>query len=79
MGVVLAALYVLLTYQKVFTGPAPERRTPVRELTRRERVVLWPLVALMIVLGFLPGIALDTLREPSADIVATVPTEEAGQ
>ncbi|WP_062317367.1 NADH-quinone oxidoreductase subunit M [Demequina maris] len=79
IGVVLAALYVLLTYQKVFTGPAPERRKPVLELTRRERVVLWPLIALMLVLGFLPGIAIDTLREPSSDIVATVPTEEAGQ
>ncbi|SEJ14168.1 NADH-quinone oxidoreductase subunit M [Demequina mangrovi] len=78
-GVVLAALYVLLTYQKVFTGPVPEARASFRELTRRERVVLWPLIALMLVLGFLPGIAIDTLSDPAADIVATVPVEEAGQ
>jgi len=77
-GVVLAALYVLLTYQKVFTGPVDEKHAGTRELTRRERVVLWPLVGLMLVLGFLPGIALDTLREPASDIVATVSTEEAG-
>ncbi|WP_296665698.1 NADH-quinone oxidoreductase subunit M [Demequina sp.] len=79
VGVVLAALYVLLTYQKVFTGPTPEAMRGTRELTLRERLVLWPLVGLMLVLGFLPGIAIDTLREPSADIVATVSIEEAGE
>ncbi|WP_062516989.1 NADH-quinone oxidoreductase subunit M [Demequina gelatinilytica] len=79
LGVVLAALYVLLTYQKVFTGPVPEARPTFRELTRRERVVLWPLIALMLVLGFLPGIAIDVLSEPSADIVSTVPVQEAGE
>lgn len=79
VGVVLAALYVLLTYQKVFTGPVREGLEDTAELSTRERVVLWPLVILMLILGFLPGIALDTVREPAADIVATVSTEEAGQ
>lgn len=79
VGVVLAALYVLLTYQRVFTGPVREERASTPELSLRERVVLWPLVGLMLVLGFLPGIALDTLREPAADLVSIVSIEEAGE
>lgn len=79
VGVVLAALYVLLTYQRVFTGPVREERASTPELSLRERAVLWPLVGLMLVLGFLPGIALDTLREPVADLVSIVSIEEAGE
>lgn len=79
VGVVLAALYVLLTYQRVFTGPVREERASTPELSLRERAVLWPLVGLMLVLGFLPGIALDTLREPAADLVSIVSIEEAGE
>ena len=79
VGVLLAALYVLLTYQRVFTGPVHEERASTPELSLRERAVLWPLVGLMLVLGFLPGIALDTLREPAADLVSIVSIEEAGE
>lgn len=79
IGVVLAALYILLTYQKVFTGPTREGLEGTRELSARERVVLWPLVILMLILGFLPGIALDTVREPAADYVSAVAAEEAGE
>ncbi|WP_084077335.1 NADH-quinone oxidoreductase subunit M [Demequina sp. NBRC 110057] len=78
VSVVLAALYILLTYKKVFTGPAPEAApATTRDLTLRERLVAWPLVGLMLLLGFAPAIAIDYLREPSADIVAHVTLEEA--
>jgi NADH-quinone oxidoreductase subunit M len=75
---VLAALYILLTYKRVFTGPTPEAMEGTREATLRERIVVWPLIALMLLLGFLPGIAISVLREPAADIVASVTVEEAG-
>ena len=79
LGVVLAALYILLTYKKVFTGPTPPSMEGTRDLSLRERLVTWPLIALMLVLGFLPGILLDVLREPVQDIVAIVSAEEAGK
>jgi NADH-quinone oxidoreductase subunit M len=79
VGVVLAALYILLTYKKVFTGPTPEAMEGTRELSLRERLVTWPLIAAMLVLGFVPGILLDVLREPVHDIVAIVSAEEAGK
>ncbi|WP_084105144.1 NADH-quinone oxidoreductase subunit M [Demequina sp. NBRC 110056] len=78
VSVVLAALYILRTYQRVFTGPVREDGPQVRELSLRERLVAWPLIALMLLLGFAPGIAIDYLRDPSADVVAQVTIEEAG-
>lgn len=78
LGVVLAALYILLTYQKVFTGPTPTAMESTKDLTMRERLVVWPLIVSMLVLGIVPALALDYLREPSAGIVAIV-SEEAGK
>lgn len=77
VSVVLAALYILLTYKRVFTGPVREE-VRVKELSLRERLVVGPLIALMLLLGFAPGIAIDYLRQPSADVVAQVAIEEAG-
>ncbi|MDN4471415.1 NADH-quinone oxidoreductase subunit M [Demequina zhanjiangensis] len=74
-GVILAALYVLLTYQKVFTGPTKKGLEKTRELTLRERLVLWPLIGLMLVLGFFPSLAIDYLREPAAAVLTTINAE----
>jgi NADH-quinone oxidoreductase subunit M len=69
LGVVLAAIYVLLTYQRIFTGapsttlrPAP---ADVRDLSMRARWVVGPLIAAILVLGFWPGPALDLVRAPA--------------
>ena len=65
-GVILAALYVLLAYQRVFTGPTPEGLTELPDLSSRERWVVGPLIALMLILGFYPAPALDLVRDPAA-------------
>ncbi|MCV2395622.1 NADH-quinone oxidoreductase subunit M [Actinotalea sp. M2MS4P-6] len=72
-GVVLAALYVLLTYQRAFTGPVRDDLPPMKDLTLRERWVVGPLIAAMLVLGFYPALALDLVREP-----ASVTLEQVG-
>ena len=77
-GVVLAALYILLTYQKLFTGPTPKAMESTKDLNIRERLVVWPLIVAMLVLGIVPALALDYLKGPSAGIVAIV-SEEAGK
>ena len=64
-GVVLAALYILLTYQRVFTGPTRAGLTELPDLSARERWVVGPLIALMLVLGFYPAPALDLVRDPA--------------
>ncbi|GAA1954907.1 NADH-quinone oxidoreductase subunit M [Nocardioides panacihumi] len=64
-GIVLAAVYVLWAYQRVFTGPggdasiAPGEIPAVRDLDRREIGVLAPLVVGLLLFGFVPGPLLD--------------------
>ncbi|WP_251153483.1 NADH-quinone oxidoreductase subunit M [Cellulosimicrobium sp. Marseille-Q4280] len=65
LGVVLAALYVLLTYQKVFTGRTREGLEQLPDLGGREKWVVAPLIALLLVLGFYPAPALDLVDEPA--------------
>ncbi|NMR18811.1 NADH-quinone oxidoreductase subunit M [Cellulomonas fimi] len=73
LGVVLAAIYVLLTYQRIFTGPVRDELVRTPDLSARETWVVAPLIALMLVLGFYPTPALDLVREP-----ATVTLEQVG-
>lgn len=65
LGVVLAALYILLTYQRIFTGPVRDELASTPDLSRREVWVVAPLIALMLVLGFYPAPALDLVRSPA--------------
>lgn len=79
LGVILAALYILIMYQRVFTGPTAEGLEKTRELTLRERLVAWPLIGLMLILGFFPALAINYLSDPAQDIVSIVSVQEAGE
>jgi NADH-quinone oxidoreductase subunit M len=64
LGIVLAALYILLTYQRLFTGPRPtfaEAAEP-RDLGLREKVVIAPIIASFLLLGFFPKPVLDLVN-----------------
>ena len=65
LGVVLAAIYVLLTYQRIFTGRTREELAVHPDLSARERWVVGPLLAAIVVLGLWPAPALDLVREPA--------------
>ncbi|WP_139738498.1 NADH-quinone oxidoreductase subunit M [Actinomyces wuliandei] len=54
-GVVIAAVYVLLPYQRVFTGAPSPDRTGLGDLEGRERLVLVPVVGAMLALGLVPA------------------------
>ena len=72
LGVVLAALYVLLPYQRVFTGaPAPER-VGSADLDGRERLVLVPVVIAMLVLGLAPAFLTTSLDSLAEQVAATM-------
>jgi NADH-quinone oxidoreductase subunit M len=64
-GVVLAAIYILWLYQRTFTGPVAPEVAQLPEASARERWVVAPLVAVMLVLGFVPGPALNLVRPPA--------------
>ncbi|GAB3952214.1 NADH-quinone oxidoreductase subunit M [Streptomyces sparsus] len=54
-GIVLAALYVLLLYQRTMTGPVEKPEiASMPDLRPRELAVVAPLIALLIVLGVFP-------------------------
>jgi NADH-quinone oxidoreductase subunit M len=60
-GLVLSAIYILLTYQRMMTGPVNPRTEGVRDLRPRELVVVVPLIAILIVLGVYPKPALSVI------------------
>ena len=68
-GVILAAIYLLWAYERVFTGPITnDANAGLKDLNGREIAILAPLVALIILLGVYPKIALDVI-EPSTEAV----------
>lgn len=73
VALVLSAMYVLWTYQRMFTGPAPEPVTrTVDDARPRELLVLGPLVVALFVLGLFPGPALDAINPSVSPTVAEV-------
>ncbi|MDR2453390.1 MAG: NADH-quinone oxidoreductase subunit M [Bifidobacteriaceae bacterium] len=72
LGVVLAALYILGAYQRIFTGPVPEDLGPIIDLKLHELWAVGPLIGLMLWLGLSPAPAIDLLREPSKATVEVV-------
>jgi NADH-quinone oxidoreductase subunit M len=62
IGIILAALYILLMYKRMATGPVPDSATGTRDAGGREKWIIAPLIALFLVLGFYPKPALDLIN-----------------
>jgi NADH-quinone oxidoreductase subunit M len=62
LGVILAAVYILLMYQRTMTGPVRESTRHLPDLNPREIASLAPLLVLIVVLGFFPKPALDAVN-----------------
>lgn len=68
-GVILAAIYLLWAYERVFTGiPEKEENKVLKDLSVREVSLLAPLAALVLVLGLYPSVLLDKIA-PSTEAV----------
>lgn len=61
-ALVLSAIYVLWVYQRMMTGPVTAGNKHLADLRPRELVVLTPLIALLLVLGVFPKIALTVIN-----------------
>jgi NADH-quinone oxidoreductase subunit M len=73
VGVILAALVFLWAYQQVFHGlPKVEGRARVADLTRRELVLVAPLVVLIVVLGVYPRPFLDRINPSTNRVLSHV-------
>jgi len=66
VGVILAALYLLWAYQRVFHGEPDGENAEMPDLTWKEGAVVAPLLALIVFLGVYPSPMLDRI-EPSVD------------
>ncbi|MEO3853558.1 NADH-quinone oxidoreductase subunit M [Acrocarpospora sp. B8E8] len=71
-GVVLAAIYILWMYQRTMNGPTAESVQGMADLNIRERWVVGPLVALIIVLGFFPKPLLDVINPSVKETIHNV-------
>ena len=62
LGIVLAALYILIMYQRTMTGPTAPEVSQFEDLSGREKGALVPVVVLILVLGFVPNLALNIIN-----------------
>ncbi|MFF7812289.1 NADH-quinone oxidoreductase subunit M [Streptomyces roseolus] len=79
-GIVLAALYVLVLYQRTMTGPVKEEVRSMPDLRPRELAVVAPLIALLLFLGVFPKPLTDVVnpavRHTMSDVQRTDPQPE---
>jgi NADH-quinone oxidoreductase subunit M len=67
-GIILAALYVLLLYQRTMQGPVHERVSRLRaaggfrDLNLRETLAVAPLIVLIVALGVYPRPVIDIIN-----------------
>ncbi|MFF4289629.1 NADH-quinone oxidoreductase subunit M [Streptomyces sp. NPDC001739] len=71
LGIVLAALYVLVLYQRTMTGPVKSEVSAMPDLRVRELVVVAPLIALLLFLGVYPK-PLTDLVNPAVEHTLSV-------
>jgi NADH-quinone oxidoreductase subunit M len=65
-GVILAAVYLLWAYQRVFHGEPSEENRHLPDMNWREKGIMLPLVALIVFLGVYPKPVLDRIN-PSVE------------
>ena len=80
-GIIFAALYILLMYQRTMTGePSAEVASTVTEISKRELAAIAPVIAIIIALGFVPQMLLNVIN-PTVDktmqVVAVADPEPA--
>ncbi|MBT2406657.1 MULTISPECIES: NADH-quinone oxidoreductase subunit M [unclassified Streptomyces] len=79
-GIVLAALYTLVLYQRTMTGPVKEEVRAMPDLRLREVLVVAPLIALLIGLGIYPKplteIVNPAVQHTMSDVKRTDPKPE---
>jgi NADH-quinone oxidoreductase subunit M len=71
-GVILAALYLLWAYQRVFHGEPDDDNKHFAELTLKEAAVLVPLIGVIVFTGIYPKPMLDRIEPAVNSLIAHV-------
>ena len=70
LGIVLAALYILIPIQKALHGPTTAGNESLTDLSLKEKIAIAPVIAIIVVMGFYPKPVLDLIN-PTAEHVVT--------
>jgi NADH-quinone oxidoreductase subunit M len=62
LGIIVAAIYMLVLYQRTMTGPVAPSVEAAGDLSLREKWVIGPVIAVIVVLGFYPRPLLDVIN-----------------
>jgi NADH-quinone oxidoreductase subunit M len=73
VGVILAAVYLLWAYQRVWHGPVlKEENRHVLDLDRREKLVMAPVLAMIVLIGVYPKPFLDRMGPSLSTVIQRV-------
>jgi NADH-ubiquinone oxidoreductase chain 4 len=61
-GIVLSAIYSIWLYNRISYGEFSKHLTPTKDISRREFMLLMPLLIATVLLGVYPNVVLDTLH-----------------
>jgi NADH-quinone oxidoreductase subunit M len=77
-GAILASLYLLWAYQRVFHGLPDEENSTFPDLVTHERLVMVPLIALIVFLGVYPKPVLDRIQPSVQATIAHIEVSVPG-
>ena len=69
LGIVLAALYILIPVQKALHGPTTPGNENLKDLNIREKIAIAPVILVIVIMGFYPKPVLDLINPTSAQVV----------
>jgi HK97 family phage major capsid protein len=72
LGIILAALYVLLAVQRAIHGETPASSAGISDLNLREKIAIAPVIAILVLLGFYPKPALEVINPTTQTIMTNV-------
>jgi len=70
LGLLVTATVILTVIQKVFSGPVPERLASFPDMTHGERMAMAPVIGLMLLIGILPQLIVDSVNPTVVNLLA---------
>ena len=70
LGLLVTAAVILTVIQKVFTGPVPEHCVGFPDLHHGERLAMIPVIGLMLIIGLVPQIIVDSVNPTVVNLLA---------
>lgn len=70
LGIIFAALYILIPVQKMLHGPTTAGNENLTDLGLREKIAISPVILIIVLMGFYPKPVLDLIN-PTAEKIVT--------